>query len=58
MVWQDKPPALLIGQPPFDEGKVKVFIAAIQFVAHQAMGQMGQVNADLMLASGTGQEAK
>lgn len=44
-------------QAPLDERQVSIGICAVEFVAHQRMTQVSEVNADLMLPSGVEAEA-
>jgi len=44
--------SLLLAQPPFHQREIKVFVAAVKFVAYDGMSDMREVNADLMFATG------
>ena len=55
---QNKARALGVGQAPLHERQIQVGVATIEFVAHNGMPQVLQVNPDLMLAAGAGQEAQ
>ena len=49
---QDESRALFIGQPPVHEREVQVWIAAVNFITHDGMAKVREVDADLMFASG------
>ena len=49
---QDEPGALVRGESPFHKGEIKVGVAAVEFVAHQGMAEVLQVEAELMFAAG------
>ena len=50
MMRQDQPPSLFLRQPVFNEGQIQVFIAPVNFVPHDRMAEMGQVDSDLVLS--------
>jgi hypothetical protein len=43
---------LSFGQAVINKRKIKVFIPAIEFVANNRMADVGEVNADLVFATG------
>jgi hypothetical protein len=58
LVRQNEPGALLIGQAIFDQRQIQILVAAIEFIADDGMAEVGEVDADLVLAPGAGNEAK
>jgi len=52
VVRQDQPSLLFGCQAILDQSKVKVLIAAVEFVANDRMADVCQMNADLMLPTG------
>src|SRR5882724_858440 len=58
LVRQNQSPALLLGLPALREVQVKVFVAAIKFVADDRMADVGEVDANLMLAPGARRDAQ
>ena len=55
---QNEPGALLIGQAIFDQRQIQILVAAVEFIADDGMAEVGEVDADLVLATGAGNEAK
>ena len=51
MVRQYQPLTLLICQPIFNQRKVQIFISSIQFITHDWMAEMRQMDSDLVLAA-------
>src|SRR2546422_7670792 len=45
-------PALIFGQPVFHEVQIQLLVATVEFVAHDGMTVMREVNADLMFPAG------
>ena len=52
VVRQDEPDTLFIRQTVFDEREIQIRVATINLVAHDGMADVGEVEADLMLAAG------
>src|SRR5262245_16836066 len=52
LIRQDQPLALLLGLAAHREVQIKPLVAAIKFVADDRMAEVGEMDADLMLASG------
>ena len=55
---QDEPGALLIGQTFFHEGEVQIRVTAVQFVAHDGMADVREVDADLVFAAREREQAQ
>ena len=55
---QNEPDALLIGKAIFDQRQIQVLVATIEFIADDGMAEVGEVEADLVLAAGAGDEAE
>ena len=55
---QNQRPLLFFVQPPFDEGQVQILVASVDFIADDGMAEVGEVNADLMLAARLWPQAK
>ena len=58
VVRQDEPGALFAGQPALDQGEIQIGVAAVKLVAHDGMAEVLEMDADLMLASGEGEQAQ
>jgi hypothetical protein len=58
VIFKNQPRALQIGQAAFDKGQITILLAAVNLVADDRMAEMRQVNAELVLASGAGDEAE
>ena len=58
MVWQDQLLALFRGQSVFHQSQVKVFVGSVDFVADDRVSKMGEMDADLVFASGAGRQAQ
>ena len=55
MVFEDEGFPVGGGELAFDEGEVEVFVGAVEFVADDGMAEVGEVDADLVFASGAGE---
>jgi hypothetical protein len=53
---KDQLPTLDIGEPVLDQGEVAVFVEAVEFVADDGMAEVGEVESELVFASGDGEE--
>src|ERR1017187_10583142 len=49
---------LLRGQPVFHQRQIQILVATVNFVAHDGMPDVRQMNTDLVLASGSWQNAE
>ena len=58
LMGQDETLPLLGRQTVFHQRKIKVFVAAVEFVPDDRMTQVGQVNADLMFPAGEGKDTE
>src|SRR5947207_9305690 len=58
LVRQNQSPALLLGLPALREVQIKVFVATVKFVSHDGMADVGEVDANLVLAPGARQDAQ
>ena len=58
VIRQNEPGALCGGQTILDERQIQILVAAVEFVADDGMAKVGEVDADLVLATGAGDEAK
>jgi len=52
VVGQEEAGALGVGEPAFDQGQIQVGVAAVEFVAHDGVAQVREMDADLMFAAG------
>lgn len=48
---QDQPRTLLAGQTSFNQGEIQVRIATVEFVPHNGMPKMRQMDANLVFAA-------
>ena len=55
---QDQPRPLFRSQPPLDERQIQVGVAAVEFVTHNGMAEVREVEAELMLATSERAEAE
>ena len=55
---QNEPGALFIGQAIFDQRQIQILVATVKFVADDGMAEVGEVDANLVLAPGAEDEAK
>ena len=55
---QNQRPPLLLIQPPFDQGQIQILVPAVEFIAHDGMANVREVNADLMLPARAWNEAE
>ena len=55
---QYQPGALVGSKAALHEGEIEVGVAAVKFIAHDGMAEVLQVNPELMLAAGAGQQAQ
>lgn len=58
MVFKYQFGALGVGQAVLRKGQIAVFVAAVEFIANNRMTEMGEVDADLMFASGVWKDAE
>ena len=58
MVFKNQPGALRFGQTSLDEGQITILVAAVKFVADDGMAEMREMDAELVLATGAGDEAE
>ena len=49
---------LLIAQPAFDQRQIQILVTAIDFVPDDRMANVREMNANLVLAAGSRQDAK
>jgi len=54
LVRQNEPGQLLRCQAIFDQRQIQILVATVKFVADDGMAEVGEVNADLMFATGAG----
>jgi hypothetical protein len=55
---QNEAGALFVGQAIFDQRQIYILVAAVEFIADDGMAEMGEVDANLVLAPGAGDQAK
>ena len=58
MVFKNQPGALRFGQTSLDEGQITILVAAVKFVADDGVAEMREVDADLMFATGLGNDSQ
>ena len=58
VIFKNQPDALLVRQTVLDEGEIEILVPAVKFVADDGMAEVREVDADLMLAAGAGQDAE
>jgi len=56
MIGQYQPCALFFSEPALNQGKIQIWITAVNFVAHDRMAKVREVNTDLMFAPGAGND--
>ena len=49
---------LLVSEPAFHQRQIQIRVTAVNFIAHDGMAEMRQVDADLVFAAGARQDAE
>ena len=58
VVCKNQAGALRFGQAAFDEGQITFLVAAVNLVANDGMAEVGEVDAELVFATGAGDQAQ